>query len=228
MKNMRKLLTMISIILVLLIGLIVSTNCKLPEQVENKKEASKVVEMTENNKDEGTEIAVFGGGCFWSMEAIFSQLKGTEGVEVGYAGGYKENPTYEEVYSSQTGHAEVVKIVFDPKIISYDQLLDIFFLVHDPTTLNRQENDVGESYRSIILFTKPEQEKSAKEFIKVLKEEKIYPEPIVTEVKPLDEFYKAESYHQEYYKNNSLQPYCQLVILPKVKKFQEKFAELLK
>ncbi len=212
---MRRSLSIILIISVLLIGSSMITNCK-PSRPEK------------NNTGEDKEIAVFGGGCFWSMEEIFSQLKGITGVEAGYAGGYAEDPTYEQVYSDETGHAEVIKIVFDPKIISYEQLLDVFFYVHDPTTLNRQGNDIGESYRSIILFTKPEQEKSAREFIKNLDEEKIYPDPIVTEVKSLDEFYMAEDYHQEYYDNNSSQSYCQFVILPKIDKFQEKFAGLLK
>lgn len=225
---MRKLLLIILIISVSLIGLTLLTNCRPLGQVENAEESVKDMNMTENSREEGTEIAIFGGGCFWSMEAIFSQLKGTVEVEVGYAGGYIENPTYEQVYSGGTGHAEVIKIVFDPKIISYNQLLDVFFFVHDPTTLNRQGNDIGESYRSIILFTKSVQEKSAEEFIKSLDEKKIYPNSIVTEVEPLDEFYKAEDYHQEYYVNNSLQSYCQLVILPKVEKYQEKFANLLK
>ncbi len=225
---MRRSLSIILIISVLLIGFPMLTNCKLSGPVKNTEDISKEKGTAENKTGEDTEIAVFGGGCFWSMEAIFSQLKGIVEVEAGYAGGHVENPTYEQVYSDETGHAEVVKIEFDPKIISYGQLLDIFFYVHDPTTLNRQGNDIGESYRSILLFTKPEQEKSAKEFIKDLDEEKIHPDPVVTEVEPLGKYYSAESYHQEYYDNNSTQPYCEFVISPKIDNFQKKFADLLK
>lgn len=173
------------------------------------------------------EVAVLGGGCFWSMEASFSQLKGIQDVEVGYAGGYKEDPTYEEVYSEETGHAEVVKISFDPEVISYSTLLEVFFYVHDPTTLNRQGFDIGESYRSIILYTSPEQEKTAREYIEMLEEQKVFSDPIVTQVEPLDKYYRAEDYHQEYYENHPGQPYCLTVVGPKVEKFEEKFADLL-
>jgi len=174
------------------------------------------------------ETAVFGGGCFWCLEAIFLQIKGVKSVESGYAGGPNENPTYKEVCSGKTGHAEVVKIEFNPGVISYRQLLELFFYIHDPTTLNRQGNDIGEQYRSVILFTSPEQEKIAGEYISNLKKKKMYLKPIVTEVKPLEQFYKAEDYHQKYYYNNLSQSYCQIVISPKVKKFKEKFIKLLR
>lgn len=174
------------------------------------------------------ETAVLGGGCFWSIEASFSQLKGVLDAEAGYAGGFKENPTYEEVSGKETGHAEVVKIVFDPEIISYEKLLEVFFYIHDPTTLNRQGNDVGEQYRSIILYTTPEQEKTAREYIDILEQEDVFSDPIVTLVEPLGQYYKAEDYHQEYYKENPSQPYCSIVVGPKVDKFEEKFADLLK
>lgn len=189
-----------------------------------------VKEKDISNKDTGPEVgtAVLGGGCFWSIEAIFSQVKGVLDAEVGYAGGFKENPTYEEIYSTDTGHAEVVKITFDPEIISYSQLLDVFFFVHDPTTLNRQGNDIGEQYRSVILFTSPEQERIANEFVINLEEKGIYQDPIVTEVKPLDKYYKAEDYHQEYYNNNSSQSYCSVIIAPKIEKFQDRFKDILK
>ncbi len=225
---MKRSILIIIIIPLLVIGLSVLASCKQQVQAENSDVIINDENIIENNKEGLTEIAVFGGGCFWSIEEIFSQLKGIIDVEAGYAGGEVENPTYEEVYTGVSGHAEVVKITFDPEIISYGQLLDIFFFVHDPTTLNKQGNDIGESYRSIILFTGPGQKKSAEDFIRVLEEEKIYADPIVTVVEPLDVFYEAESYHQEYYKNNTLQPYCQVIILPKIEKYQEKFGDLLK
>ena len=177
---------------------------------------------------EGFEVAVLGGGCFWSMEASFSQLKGVQDAEAGYAGGSKEDPTYEEVSGKQTGHAEVVKIVFDPEIISFEKLLEVFFYVHDPTTLNRQGNDVGEQYRSIILYTSARQEEEARDYIKKLDEDGIFSDPIVTQVEPLEKYYRAEDYHQEYFENNPDQPYCSIVVGPKVEKFEDKFADLIK
>src|SRR4030042_1966226 len=174
------------------------------------------------------QTAVFGGGCFWCLETIFLQIKGVESVESGYAGGSNENPTYKEVCSGKTGHAEVVKIDFNPEVISYTKLLEIFFYLHDPTTLNRQGNDIGEQYRSVILLTSPEQEKIAREYTSNIKDEKIYSKPIVTEIRPLEKFYKAEEYYQKFYYNNLSQSYCQMVISPKVKKFKEKFSKLLR
>jgi len=174
------------------------------------------------------ETAVFGGGCFWCLEEIFLQIKGVENVESGYAGGFRENPSYKEVCSGETGHAEVVKIEFDPEIVSYDQLLEVFFYIHDPTTLNHQGNDTGEQYRSVIFFTSGEQENSARAFINNLKNKKIFLGSIVTEIKPLDKFYRAEDYHQKYFISNLSQPYCHLIISPKIKNFREKFTKLLK
>lgn len=174
------------------------------------------------------ETAVFGGGCFWCLEPSFSQVRGVENVTVGYAGGEMTNPTYEQVSSGRTGHAEVVKIEFDPLVVSYQKLLEIFFTIHDPTTLNRQGNDIGEQYRSIILYTSEEQKKTAESFIQKLAESNEYENPVVTQVVLLDKFYTAEEYHQKYYYANPQSPYCQLVIAPKIKKFQEKFGALLK
>jgi len=174
------------------------------------------------------QTAVFGGGCFWCLEAIFLQIKGVKSVQSGYAGGSNENPTYKEVCSGKTGHAEVVRIEFDPEVMSYTKLLEIFFYLHDPTTLNRQGNDIGEQYRSVILLTSPEQEKIARQFVSDLKKKKVYSRPITTEIRPLEKFYKAEEYHQKYYYNNLSQSYCQMVISPKVKKFKEKFSKLLR
>jgi peptide-methionine (S)-S-oxide reductase len=174
------------------------------------------------------ETAVFGGGCFWCLEEIFLQITGVKSVESGYAGGFTEKPSYKEVCSGETGHAEVVKIEFDPGLVSYGQLLEVFFYVHDPTTLNRQGNDIGEQYRSVIFFTSAEQEKAARTLINNLKNDKKNPKPIVTEIEPLDKFYKAEDYHQKYFSSNPSQSYCQLIISPKIRKFREKFTGLLK
>jgi len=173
-------------------------------------------------------IAVFGGGCFWCTEAIFQMLRGVKSVVPGYAGGRLSDPTYEQVAAGGTGHAEVVKIEFDPAVISYKILLRLFFSVHDPTTLNRQDHDVGEQYRSIILYTTDQQKQQAEDFIKDLIANKEFAKPITTELKPLEKLFPAENYHLNYYLNNTSQPYCQLMISPKVKKFKETYADLLK
>jgi peptide-methionine (S)-S-oxide reductase len=177
---------------------------------------------------EKIEIAVFGGGCFWCTEAVFSRLKGVTKVTSGYAGGTSPNPTYFKVSEELTGHAEVVQIEFDPSIISYNQLLDIFWHVHDPTTLNQQGADVGTQYRSIILTTSPEQQAQAETSLKALKNSGEYNQPIVTQIQPLATFYTAEEYHQQYYERNQTQPYCDLVISPKIAKLLNKYGELVK
>ena len=164
-------------------------------------------------------IAVFGAGCFWCVEAIFSQLNGVESVISGYCNGHTENPTYESVCSGTTGHAEVCKISYDKEIISYSELLTVLFQTHDPTTLNKQGADTGTQYRSAIFYTDDEQKNIAEEFIDNLEKNKAFDSPIVTEVTKLDEFYLAEDYHQNYYKNNSSAPYCKLIIKPKLDKF---------
>jgi peptide-methionine (S)-S-oxide reductase len=174
------------------------------------------------------EVATLGGGCFWCLEPVFDDLRGVVSVESGYAGGHKANPTYEQVCSGNTGHAEVVQVTFDPRQISYADLLRIFFSIHDPTTLNRQGADVGTQYRSIILYHSPEQKKTAEEVIRSLQEQGIWERPIVTQVVPYDTFYPAEDYHQEYFANNPRQPYCNVVIAPKVAKFRKQYAEMLK
>lgn len=176
----------------------------------------------------GQEIAVLGGGCFWCCEAIFQRLKGVIKVTPGYAGGTVANPTYEKVASGQTGHAEVVMIEFDPVLLKYSDLLEVFFALHDPTTLNRQGNDVGDQYRSIILFNSDEQWSTAHQYIDNLEKNKEFKNPIVTAIKPLLVFYPAEDYHYNYYWQNKNQPYCQLVISPKMRKLEKKFAEKLK
>ncbi|MBP6858243.1 MAG: peptide-methionine (S)-S-oxide reductase MsrA [Candidatus Pacebacteria bacterium] len=175
-----------------------------------------------------TKIAVFANGCFWCTEAVFSSLKGVISVKSGYTGGTIVNPTYEQVSNGNTGHAEAIKIEYDPAMITYDDLLVVFFNTHNPTTLNRQGNDVGTQYRSAIFYSDAEQKEKAEKLIKELNDTNAYDTPIVTEVKPLDTFYEAEGYHQEYYKNHSDQPYCQLVIAPKLEKLEKRFAELLK
>ncbi len=175
-----------------------------------------------------SEIAYLGGGCFWCLEAIFSQTIGVLSVVPGYSGGKEKNPTYEKVSSGKTGHAEVVKIIFDPEDISYESLLHIFFSVHDPTTPNRQGSDMGEQYRSIILYVDPKQQKSAQDLINNLEKQDIYDAPIVTQVVPFSKFYPAESYHQKYFAKNPEKAYCQTVINPKLAKFREKYKEFYK
>jgi peptide-methionine (S)-S-oxide reductase len=174
------------------------------------------------------EIATLGGGCFWCLEAVFEQLKGVDKVESGYAGGGTENPNYHEVCSGSTGHAEVVQVTFDPAVLSYDALLDVFFAIHDPTTLNRQGADQGTQYRSIIFHHSPEQKRIAEEKIKQLDTERIWPHPIVTELSSLQTFYRAEEYHQHYYQTHPSQGYCVAVINPKLAKFRKHFADRLK
>ena len=164
-------------------------------------------------------IAVFGAGCFWCVEAVFSQLAGVESVVSGYTGGFTENPTYESICTGSTGHAEVCKITYDSTIITYEDLLKVFFQTHDPTTLNQQGNDIGTQYRSAIFYTNDIEKQIALNLIDALNKNKIYPNKVVTEVSKLGTFYNAEDYHQDYFKNNANAPYCQLVIQPKLDKF---------
>jgi peptide-methionine (S)-S-oxide reductase len=175
-----------------------------------------------------TEAAVFGGGCFWCTEAVFLELRGVQGVMPGYAGGRTKNPTYEEVCGGMTGHAEVIRIDFDPAEIGFRDLLTVFFATHDPTTLNRQGNDVGTQYRSTILYANEDQRREAEAFIKELNETKTFGRPVVTTVEPLRDFYEAEEYHRNYYAKNPYQSYCQYMIPPKLGKLQKNFKDLLK
>jgi peptide-methionine (S)-S-oxide reductase len=174
------------------------------------------------------QTATLAGGCFWCLEAVFDEVKGVEGVESGYAGGKVDNPSYREVCNGTTGHAEVVQVHFDPNIVSYRDLLNVFFAIHDPTTMNRQGNDIGTQYRSAIFYHDDEQKMTAEELIKSLNAQKIWDKPIVTEVAPFDKFYMAEDYHQEYFARNPYQPYCMAVVAPKVSKFRKHFLEMLK
>lgn len=174
------------------------------------------------------ETATLAAGCFWCVEAVFDDLVGVEDVVSGYSGGHKENPTYQEVCSETTGHAEVVQIRFDPAHLSYEDLLRVYFTVHDPTQMNRQGNDIGSSYRSAIFYHSEAQRESADKIIKEISDEGIYDKPIVTEVTAFDKFWPAEDYHQEYFANNPNQPYCAAVVAPKVAKFRQKFVSRLK
>ena len=180
-----------------------------------------------NMKTTTNETAIFAGGCFWCTEAIFKELKGVASVTPGYIGGNRKNPTYEQVTTGATGHAEAVKIVFDPSKISYEELLQVFFATHDPTSLNRQGNDVGTQYRSAIFYTTEKQKTIAKAYIQFLENEDIYDQYIETEIVAATEFYEAEDYHKNYLKNNPDNPYCQFVVLPKLEKFKKQFKEKL-
>lgn len=171
------------------------------------------------------ETAVLGGGCFWCLEAVFDLAKGVTAVESGYMGGQVANPTYRQVCGGDTGHAEVVRVTFDPAQITFSDLLDVFFAIHDPTTLNQQGNDVGEQYRSVIFYTSEAQRRAAEEKIRQLTSERVYRSPIVTAVEPASTFYVAEDYHQEYFANNPRQPYCMFIVAPKVQKFLDKFGD---
>jgi peptide-methionine (S)-S-oxide reductase len=174
------------------------------------------------------EIATLAGGCFWCLEAVFDDLRGVESVESGYMGGKTANPTYAEVCSGETGHAEVVRLTFDPNAVSFREILEVFFVIHDPTTLNCQGNDVGTQYRSAIFYHSAEQKTTAEQVIANLDAGRVYDDPIVTEVVPASQFYGAEDYHQEYFRRNPAQPYCAYVVRPKVAKFRKHFLEKLK
>ena len=173
-----------------------------------------------------TEIATLGGGCFWCTEAVFQQLKGVQAVESGYTGGQVPNPTYEDVCAGTTGHAEVVRVSFDPDVVSYREVLEVFFTIHDPTTLNRQGNDVGTQYRSVVYYHSPAQQEIAKHVISEMAN--VWDAPIVTELSPAETFYKAEGYHQDYFRQNPMQGYCAFIIAPKVAKFRKTFGDKLK
>jgi peptide-methionine (S)-S-oxide reductase len=174
------------------------------------------------------QAAIFGGGCFWCIEAVFQRLTGVKHVESGYMGGHVDNPTYKQVCDGDSGHVEVIRVTFDPDEISFRGLLEVFFAVHDPTQLNRQGNDAGEQYRSVIFYTDEEQQRIAEDVIAEMTAAKEFPEPIVTAVEPAAKFYVAEGYHQNYYNENSRQPYCMFVISPKLAKLEKKFAEKLR
>jgi peptide-methionine (S)-S-oxide reductase len=182
----------------------------------------------EMNTTGSYDTATFGGGCFWCIEAIFLELKGVKEVASGYSGGARENPTYEQVCSGATGHAEVVRVIYDPAVITYDDLLEVFWSIHDPTTLNRQGADVGTQYRSVVFYHNEQQRSLAEGYKSKLNTSGAFSDPVVTEISPMKNFYIAENYHQNYYNENSSQPYCSLVIRPKMEKFRKVFSERLK
>lgn len=175
-----------------------------------------------------SELATFGGGCFWCLEAVYLDVNGVDGVVSGYSGGANPNPTYQEICTGKSGHAEIVQLTFNPEIITFKELVEIFFVIHDPTTLNRQGNDIGTQYRSVIFYHSEEQKLISDEVIKFMETEKVFSNPIVTEITSLVEFYEAEEYHQNYYAKNPNQGYCRVVIEPKVSKFRKEFFNRLK
>ena len=185
-------------------------------------------DMTDGKAEQRREVAVLGGGCFWCLEAVFDGLAGVDSVESGYAGGRDPDPDYEAVCSGQTGHAEVVRVTFDPDVLTFRELLAVFFAIHDPTTLNRQGNDIGTQYRSVIFCQSAEQETAARQVIADLTQQGAYAAPIVTEVAAAAPFYEAEDYHQEFFERNPRQPYCMAVVSPKVAKFRKVFSSRLK
>ncbi|MGE5318233.1 MAG: peptide-methionine (S)-S-oxide reductase MsrA [Chloroflexota bacterium] len=197
-----------------------------------KTETKQIMATIDNNKEllseKSTDTATFGSGCFWCTEAIFQQLKGVDTVLPGYSGGRRPNPTYEQVSSGATGHAEVTQIIFDPSVISFDDLLEVFWKSHDPTTLNRQGADVGTQYRSVIFYHNARQKEIAEQYKKKLNEAHAFPSPVVTEITQFQAFYPAEDYHVNYYNNNKHAPYCTFVIQPKVDKVREVFRDKLK
>lgn len=195
-------------------------------QSKSGKEKARQQMSTEQNKN--LEIATFAAGCFWCVEAQYQQLDGVEKVESGYIGGHVDNPTYKQVCTGTTGHAEACNIYYNPEKITYDELLAAFWVAHDPTTLNRQGNDVGTQYRSAIFYHNEEQKQKAEEYKRRLNDEKAYDNPVVTEISPYTKFYVAEEYHQDYYNENGTQPYCVFVVKPKLDKFEKVFADKLK
>ncbi len=215
--------------LISLAGAIILMACTNPDKGTQKQS----VDLKNNQKSnvmetKNLDTATFGGGCFWCVEAVYQQLNGVLSVASGYAGGQRANPTYEQVCSGATGHAEVVQIVYDTTKISFDELLQVFWTVHDPTTLNRQGADVGTQYRSVVFYHNDHQKETTQTYIEKLNAEHAFNNPVVTEVSPFTAFYKAEDYHQNYYNENQNQPYCSLVIQPKVEKFKKVFGDKLK
>jgi peptide-methionine (S)-S-oxide reductase len=200
--------------------------CTRREQSHTTVPVAEHLQVSSNQMN--NETAIFGNGCFWCTEALFQQLEGVSSVQSGYSGGHVENPTYEEVCEKTTGHAEAIKVVYDPSKISFDELLEVFWQTHDPTTLNRQGNDVGPQYRSVIFYMNEDQKKKAEFYKEKLGKSGAFDNPIVTAIEPYKNFYVAENYHQNYYKLNGSQPYCYFVIRPKMEKFQKVFAAKLK
>ena len=210
---------------ILILSLLVLTACQGQEKTKKTMENKEPIAVT---MDKNNEIATFAGGCFWCTEALFLEVKGVKKVVSGYIGGTIKNPTYKEVCTGTTGHAEAIQITFDPTLVAYEDLLEIFFGTHDPTTLNRQGADVGTQYRSEIFYYTTAQKEAAEHYIQLIEKEKLYSKPIVTKVSPASEFYAAEDYHQNYYNENSSQGYCQMVIAPKLEKLRKYYSSKLK
>lgn len=209
----------------LILSLILLVSCQAKEKKFEVQEYKEPIKM---KIQEGREVATFAGGCFWCTEAIFQEVKGVEKVVSGYTGGFIKNPAYREVCNGTTGHAEAIQITFNPELVSYEDLLEIFFGTHDPTTLNRQGADVGTQYRSEVFYHSEAQKEKAEKYIQWIEQEKLYSNPIVTKVSPASEFYAAEDYHQDYYSQNSQQGYCQMVIAPKLEKLRKYYRSKLK
>jgi peptide-methionine (S)-S-oxide reductase len=215
--------------ILIIIGLLFSlTSCGNNEATLQNETVFKQMDSTKNSTNKMIDTLTIGGGCFWCVEAQLQQLKGVLTVKSGYAGGNTKNPTYKEVCTGLTGHAEVIQVTFDNSIISLDEMLAAFWQAHDPTQLNRQGNDVGTQYRSVIYYRNEEQKKIAEDYKKKLNDEKVYDKPVVTEISPLDVFYSGEDYHQNYYNQNASQGYCQYVIAPKLEKFKKVFKDKIK
>ena len=213
----------------LVFSLLLSTllSCS-PKQESNGSDLAEAAIIQTDKAPKGMEIATFGNGCFWCTEAVFQQLEGVQKVESGYSGCHVKNPTYKQVSSGNSGHAEVLRILYDPKKITYDELLEVFWGTHDPTTLNRQGNDVGTQYRSVIYYHNDQQKQLAEKYKKELDASGAFNKPIVTAIQPAVTYYAAEDYHQNYYKENGEEPYCRMVIQPKIEKFQKVFKDKLK
>lgn len=214
-------------IILLFVSVVPMWACSNPQE---QREINDVFMEAEKSSEarEGLDTATFGAGCFWCIEAIFQRLEGVHSVTSGYAGGYVENPTYKQVCTGGTGHAEVARIAFDPSVITFDELLEVFWKTHDPTTLNRQGKDVGTQYRSAVFYHNAEQKEKTEYYLKKLDESGAYNNPIVTTIEEMTVFYPAEDYHQNYFNDNGSQPYCSFVIQPKVDKFEKAFADKLK
>ena len=206
---------------VLLIAMMGCQSLATPDKIQL---TASDMDINNNQKD----TALLGNGCFWCTEAVFQQLKGVDKVTSGYSGGFIPNPTYEQVCTGTTGHAECLEIVYDPSVISYTELLEVFWNTHDPTTLNRQGNDVGPQYRSVVFYKNETEKQLAKEYIQQLNASGVYPNPVVTTLEKLEVFYPAEAYHQNYYRQNGSQPYCRYVVRPKVEKFKKQYKDKLK
>jgi peptide-methionine (S)-S-oxide reductase len=213
--------------ILLSIHLLVLFSCS-GKQVTTVPELPKTIDSIEKTNAMTTDTATFGGGCFWCIEAVFQQLDGVVSVASGYSGGQRPNPSYEQVCSGATGHAEVVQVVYHPEVLTYDELLEVFWSIHDPTTPNRQGADVGTQYRSVIYYHSPEQQQKAGTYKSKLNADDVFGAPVVTEISPMKEFYNAEKYHQNYYNDNENQPYCSYVIRPKLEKFKKVFSDKLK